>query len=79
MEDIIITIMYCIIGILLCGVLYCLYQLIRNTKIFKIRSVWIETNDKRWFKHSYDFMMDPNQHNWFGFRYPKDKHYNKGD
>ena len=53
------------------------YQFIRNQKVFEIRARWIDDKDDRWFKYSYDFMYNPKGHNWYGLRYPKDKHYPK--
>ena len=52
---------------------YCLYQLIRNNTIYSIRTNWIETDDSRYSKYSYDYMMNPSIHNWFGLKFPLDK------
>ena len=57
------------------GICYIIYQLFRNSAVYKIRTNWINTNDKRYNKYSYKFMNNPNKNNWFGLRYPKDKHY----
>ena len=52
---------------------YALYQLIRNEFIYRIRVEWIKTDDKRWYKYSYDFMFEPSSHNWFGLKFPTEK------
>lgn len=59
----------------LAAIAYCLYQLRRNEQVFKVREKWIKDHDYRWDKYSYDFMMGPKKHNWFGFKWPKDSHY----
>lgn len=61
--------------VLLFGIVYCLYQLVRNDKIYHIRINWIDTDDKRRDKYSYDEMFRPNKHNWFGLKYPNEKQY----
>ena len=57
------------------GICYIIYQLFRISTVYKIRTNWIYTNDKRYNKYSCKFMYDLNKNNWFGLRYPKDKHY----
>lgn len=56
-------------------VIYCLYQLVRNEAVFNIRSKWINYDDLRWHYYSYDEMFKPNISNWFGLRFPRDKHF----
>lgn len=56
-------------------ILYYVYQSIRNDKIYKIRRNWTETDDHRWYTYPYDYMLNPNKHNWFGLRYPRDKQF----
>jgi hypothetical protein len=55
---------------------YYIYQLKRNQAVYTIRKNWINTDQlDRLEKHTYEYMFDPNLKNWFGMRYPKDKHY----
>jgi len=72
------------IAIILCNVaivigivmlFYSIYQLIRNNKVYDIRKKWIDAYDDRHDKYSYKYMMDANRHNWFGLRFPRDRHY----
>lgn len=64
---------------LLCSlpILYNIYQDIRNSKIYNIRIKWIDSNDIRYDIYSYDIMLNPCKSNWFGLKYPKDKHFPK--
>ena len=55
--------------------IYIMYQLYRNHKVYKIRIKWIEEHNLKRFKYSYDFMFDPSKHNWFGFKWPREKNY----
>lgn len=55
--------------------IYCFYQLLRNQLVYKIRIKWIEKDDDRYYKYSYSKMMTPNKSNWWGLKYPKDKHF----
>lgn len=64
-----------ILSIGFAGILYCLYQLLRNQKVYEIRIKWIRTQDKRYGKYSYSEMFVQSAKNWFGFRWPKDEHY----
>ncbi len=74
--NIIIDIILCIIQVVATIVLmYFTYQMIRLDSVYKIRDEWVEKKDKRKYKYSFEYMIDPNLHNWFGLRYPKDKHY----
>ena len=66
-----------ITNLMIFGILYLIYQLIRNRFIYKIRIKWIETNDNRYNLYSYDFMINPNTHNYFGLRFPKECNYVK--
>lgn len=54
------------------GLLYCTYQLIRNAMVYKIRVKWIYSNDKRYYKYSYDYMFEPHKRNWYGLKLPFD-------
>lgn len=62
-----------IFGVIL--IIYTIYQLFRNEEVFKIRVMWILTDDERWSRYSYKKMFDPNLDNWFGLRWPSDKNY----
>jgi hypothetical protein len=70
--DFILKIFIVIAGILLLN-LY--YQLKRNNAVYSIRIKWIDTDDKRRYMYSYDYMLNPAKHNWYGLRYPRDKHF----
>ena len=54
---------------------YYLYQVKRMLKIFDIRMDWIINRDPRWDHYSAAEMRGASLSNWFGFRWPKDKHY----
>lgn len=69
----IITVFFIIAGLI--GLLYLLYQLVRNEQVFKIRQKWIWHDDLRRDKYSYSEMMNPSKTNWYGLKYPKDRHY----
>ena len=64
---------YLVFSISLVVFIYGVYQLIRNSKVYKIRQKWIETDDNRLHKYSYDYMFDPSKHNWFGLKFPTEK------
>jgi len=49
------------------------WQIFRNNKVYKIRALWIATNDDRWYLYSFGEMTNPNKYNKFGIKYPKDK------
>ena len=74
---IILIILVILIIICIIGVLYCLYQLERNRQIYKIVTKWVNQDDERYYNYSYNYMADPSKHNWYGLKYPKDKHYEK--
>lgn len=79
MLTLILTIVLVILGVwlLVCfGMVgYLTYQLRRNDAVYKIRVNWINTDDNRYQKYSYDYMFDPNRINWFGLKFPKDEHF----
>jgi len=62
-----------ILLILILILIYGFYQLKRNQKIYKIRIKWIETDDSRWDKYTYKYMLNPNLKNWFGIKFPNEK------
>lgn len=57
---------------LLSIIIYCLYQLARNEKVYKIRINWINKNDPRLDKYTYEDMFRPSFKNWFGLKFPKE-------
>jgi hypothetical protein len=59
-----------VLGIPILILIYFAYQLIRNHVVYKIRHRWIVTSDKRWYTYSYEFMLSPSKHNWYGIKYP---------
>lgn len=64
------TLMVCFLG----G-FYCFYQLMRNNKVYSIRSKWLEKGDSRYNKYTYSKMMDPNRSNLYGLEWPKESNY----
>lgn len=64
-----------LIYILILIAIYYIYQMLRNKIIFLIRKRWIENNDDNWHKLTYQYMLDPKRHNWYGLKFPKEKHY----
>jgi len=66
------TILLLIIFLCFFAGVYCIYQLFRNSKVYKIRYKWIHSDDTRWDLYSYDFMFDPSKHNLYGLKFPKD-------
>lgn len=76
MTNIIELIRYFFLTICIFLFIYSIYQLLRNQKVYKIRCKW--TNDyvdEKWYKYSYDYMMKPKKHNWFGFKWPNENDY----
>ena len=68
---------YIVFGILCFVFVYGVLQLVRNQVVYNIRHKWIYNSDERWHIYSYDYMFNPKKHNWFGLRWPKEKHYKK--
>lgn len=64
-----------ILAVLIIGLAYLGYQLARNSAVFNIRLLWIDNDDPRWYKYSYDYMFNPKLDNWLGLKYPRDKDY----
>ena len=59
--------------IVLCYILvWALFGLVRNNRVYNIRIKWINTTDKRHDKYTYDSMLKINRKNWFGWKLPKD-------
>lgn len=69
------TIILLLIILLVLSIIYGFYQLARNEEIYNIRRKWGNDNDVRWYRYSYQKMQNPNKNNWFGLRYPKEKHF----
>lgn len=55
--------------------LYLIYQLARNNKVYLIRHDWISSNDRRYIDYTYNYMFDADKHNWYGLKYPKESHF----
>ncbi len=70
MSTVNITLAICILALI-----YCVYQLIRNHAVYRIRHRWIMTDDERWNLYSYNFMFDPSKHNWHGIKYPRESQF----
>jgi hypothetical protein len=73
--DFISKIFIVIAGILLLIVQHYWYQLKRNNAVYSIRRKWIDTDDKRRYMYSYDYMLNPAKHNLYGLKYPRDKNF----
>ena len=54
---------------------YCALYSYRNDKVYEIRMKWVEEGDERDEKYTYEYMLNPNLHNWFGFKIPKEEDY----
>jgi len=54
---------------------FLLIQLKRNSAVFKIRTKWIDNNDNRHDKYSYEEMLDTGFFNRKSWRIPKDEDY----
>ena len=52
---------------------YCLYQILRNNKVYNIRTKWTSQRSELWYKYTYDEMYIPSRKNWYGFKYPNEK------
>jgi len=63
-----------VIGLLI-SVCYILYQFFRNEAVYRIRMNWMHNRDSRHDKYTYSEMYKPSLKNYFGIRYPKDKHF----
>ena len=59
-----------ILGIMVLASIYCFYQLARNQKVYEIRVDWINENDPRRDKYTYDYMFNPSFRNWLGLKFP---------
>ncbi len=56
-------------------IIYFIYQLLRNDKVYRIRINWKLNDDYRYAYFSYESMLFPNKKNWFGLKYPEDNHF----
>jgi len=70
-----IIILTSILSMLYLVLIYCLYQLLRNEATYKIVRNWLDSDDKRYYRYSYDFIFDPSRHNRFGFQFPKESNF----
>lgn len=66
------TILFIILGSPVLVLIYCIYQLKRNQKVYKIRTKWINEGDPRWDKYTYDYMFKPSFKNWLGLKFPNE-------
>lgn len=55
------------------GLIYSIYQLIRNNAIYSLREKWLKENYTKYDMYSYEFMIKPSIHNYFGLQYPTEK------
>ncbi len=67
------TFLTVILVLLVLLIFYCFYQLKRNKEVFNIRKKWIDTDDKRRYKFSYDCMFNPSKYNLYGLKYPNEE------
>lgn len=58
--------------ILVLVLIYCVYQLIRNQKVYEIRLGWINKGDPRFDKYTYEDMVNPSFKNWLGLKFPNE-------
>ena len=65
----------CLIIFFILIIIYWVYQYIRSKATLNLILKWIGNGDKRYEKYSFNDILSPNKHNWFGLRYPKDKYY----
>jgi len=56
-------------------VLFFLYQCFRAIEIIKIRKIWLKNNDPRLLFYDSNDMFNQSKDNWFGLKWPTDKHY----
>ena len=64
------TVLLIILGVLVLALIYCFYQLARNQKVYEIRIDWVNEDDPRWSKYTYDYMFNPSFRNWLGLKFP---------
>lgn len=73
--DIIFTVLQAALIISGIGITYCLYQIWRNKRVYDISMGWIDNSDPRHYIFSYEFMFEPSLSNWWGLKFPRDKHF----
>ena len=59
-----------ILGISVLVLFYFFYQLVRNQKVYEIRIDWINEDDPRRHKYTYEYMITPSFRNWLGLKFP---------
>ena len=68
------TIYLIVLFVLLLIWIYSTYQFNRADAISEIRIGWIVTRQySRLEKYTWKYMLKPNRHNWYGFKFPKEK------
>ena len=75
MKTILLMSLVIFLVVLILGLIYWIYQLIRNEMVYRIRIKWINSNDKRHDIYSYDYMFEPHKRNWYGLKLPLDSHF----
>ena len=73
--DIIITLLQIVFFIILIGIAYSYYQLLRSEVAGKIINKWEKKKDSRYHKYSHSELVKPNRKNYFGFNIPRNKLY----
>lgn len=61
----------CILGMLY--MLYNIRQFPRIDAVYDIRVKWIHINDDRYYKYTFDEMLEANKQNWYGLKIPKEE------
>jgi hypothetical protein len=59
--------------------IYLYYQGSRYEEVGNIRTTWTWHGDPRHEQYSYEEMYSPSLSNYFGLRWPRDKHFKKRD
>ena len=49
------------------------YQISKFEKLYRIRRKWLYSDDSRYYKYSYDKLIESNSSNLFGLKYPNEK------
>lgn len=55
------------------GMLYNIRQFPRIDAVYDIRVKWIHINDDRYYKYTFDEMLEANKQNWYGLKIPKEE------
>ena len=54
------------------GIIYSSIQIKRVNRVYKIREKWINSNNNKYGKYSYDDMLKGNTNNWIGIKWPEE-------